>query len=577
MWRLTNLFKQAVRPRLCALYGEANVDRLLERIALVAGRYNYLEAKCSTDDPCWDEHTTMLITYGDMIQKVDEPGLQTLTKFLNDYLTDFITVVHILPFFPYSSDDGFSVIDYRRVAPNLGSWDDIETMGRDFNLMFDLVINHVSSRSKWFEDYIGSIAPARNYFIEVDPQEDISAVIRPRTSPLLTEVQTVKGKKHVWTTFSADQVDLDFSNPDVMLEMLDVLLGYINNGAKIIRLDAIAYLWKELGTPCINHPSTHELVKLLRDVIDAVTPGSLLLTETNLPHEQNVSYLGKSDEAHIVYQFSLPPLLLHTIHSGNSKDLTAWAESLEPPPVGCTFLNFTASHDGIGVRPLEGILSKKEINNLAQTITDCGGFVSSRSGEDGREHPYELNITYFDALKDPFRIEDTSWQIRRFLCSQAIMLSLKGIPAVYFHSLTGSRNNTQGVLETGMKRTVNRGRWKDDELRSLLENAGNVTSEIFEQYSDLLLKRSAIKGFHPDAEQEIHHLGDTVFAFRRLGGKYDSVLCLYNISSKKVLVECEKIIPADVSTLRDYITGEEFGLDIELNPYQFLWLEEHST
>jgi len=120
---------------------------------------------------------------------------------------------------------------------------------------------------------------------------------------------------------------------------------------RIARLDAVAFLWKELGTNCLHLPETHELVKLFRDVCEIVAPRAIILTETNVPHAENVSYFGQGDEAHMVYQFSLPPLLLHAFITGNGQYLTHWASGLEPPPAGCTFFNFTASHDGVGVRP----------------------------------------------------------------------------------------------------------------------------------------------------------------------------------------------------------------------------------
>ncbi len=574
MWRLSNSFKQALRPRLTVLYGEDAVDRLIERIALIAGRYNYLERRCSLDNPCWDERTCILITYGDMIKKSGELPLVTLRRFLLDYLRGIVTGVHILPFFPYSSDDGFSVIDYRKIDPALGTWDEIQSFSEDFRLMADLVINHVSSKSRWFDEYVGSIAPARDFFIEVEQGTDLSQVVRPRTLPLLTPVNTVKGEKFLWTTFSADQVDLNFANPDVLLEMVDIFLGYINNGAGIIRMDAIAYLWKEIGTPCINHEKTHEVTKLFRDVIDNITPGSLLLTETNLPHEQNVSYFGDGDEAHLVYQFSLPPLLLHTMQCGSAAHLTEWAQQLAPPPDGCSFLNFTASHDGIGVRPLEGLLTTEEVDQLVSTVRTCGGFVSSRIDGEGREHPYELNITYFDAMRDTERPDDISWQVLRFLCSQIIMLSLRGIPLIYFHSMTAARNNNKGVAETGAHRTINRGRWVDRELRNLLNNPKTPTAQVFRGLTDLIKKRAEHMAFHPDTPQEVLSLSDALFVVQRLPAEDKPVTCVHNVTGQRVSVDLADL-GAAVSgrdKVWDSIAEEEVSQTLILVPYQCCWL-----
>lgn len=574
MWRLTRAFRDRLQPRLEYLYGDANVHQLLERISLITGRYNFLEERCSPEEPCWNEGSVLLITYGDMILQQQEKPLVTLHRFLKDHLQGIIGGVHILPFFPYSSDDGFSVINYRKVNEQLGSWEDIETIAADFKLMFDLVLNHVSIRSRWFQDFIGSIAPARDYFIEVDPETDLSLVVRPRTSPLLTPVQTLSGKRHVWTTFSADQVDLNFANPDVLLEMLDILLGYIAHGAKIIRLDAIAYLWKDIGTRCINLPQTHEVVKLLRDVVDNIAPGAILLTETNLPHEENISYFGNGDEAHLVYQFSLPPLLLHTLQTGSSRHLQTWAASLGPPPPGCSFLNFTASHDGIGVRPLEGLLSQKEINRVVSTVRACGGLVSSRQGETGQEVPYELNITYFDAMKDPDQPEDPGLQMLRFLCSQIITLGLRGIPAIYFHSLTASRNNHEGVAATGQNRTINRGRWQDDRLRALLADEKSVTGRVFNSYCDLLSRRAQHSAFHPDTPQKIIDCPESLFVVVRTPESGPAVTCVHNVSGDNQKVPLRQLGPhfSGRETALDLIEEKEINKTLHLQPYQCAWL-----
>ncbi|MGB5736517.1 MAG: sugar phosphorylase, partial [Thiohalocapsa sp.] len=450
---------QRIRQRLGRLYGDEVLARLMHRLDLIVGRYG-VGVTCPDGEFCarWDQRDAVLICYGDMIRAggIDadgEPPLETLRRFLNERIGDALSAVHVLPFFPYSSDDGFSVIDYRAVDPELGSWHDIQKLGEDYRLMLDLVINHVSSQSHWFRAYCNGMAPERHYFIEVEPEADLSAVTRPRSSPLLRSVQTPYGKRWVWCTFSHDQVDVDFTNPDVLFEFLDILLFYVHNGAQIVRLDAIAYLWKEIGTSCVHLPQTHEVVKLLRDVLEMLQPGLVLLTETNVPHAENVSYFGAGDEAHMVYQFSLPPLLLHALSTGNAAYLTHWAANLAPPPAGCTYFNFTASHDGIGVRPLEGLLPQDEFDALVAGVEQRGGLVSRRSNPDGSTTPYELNITYFDAVGVP---GDLAASVARFLCAQTIAMSLQGVPGIYFNSLLGASNNLAGVEQTGRARTINR-------------------------------------------------------------------------------------------------------------------------
>ncbi len=579
MWRLISSFRERLQPLLERLYPEENIERLLERMALIVSRYDCLRNQCDRKtQPKWDEKSSILITYGDMVVKDNENPLITLKRFLDEYLSTSLSYIHILPFFPYSSDEGFSVIDYRQVDLDLGSWDDIEQFSENFSLMFDLVLNHVSCKSSWYHEYLGQVAPARNYFIEIDPGTDLSQVVRPRTSPLLSKAYTVHGKRFVWTTFSSDQVDLNFANTDLLFEMVDILLGYIAKGARIIRLDAIAYIWKKVGTSCINLSQAHDIVKLLRVIVDNVAPGTILLTETNVPHQENISYFGFGDEAHLVYQFSLPPLLLHTLHSGSANHLRSWAQNLELPPNGCTYLNFTASHDGIGIRPLEGLLSVDEIDHLVEIIENCGGLVSRRATLGG-EQPYELNITYFDALQNPKKLDDVDMQINRFLCSQAIMLSLQGLPAIYFHSLTATANNIQGVENSHQNRTINRSRWDDEELRRKLSEKESVMAVVFHRYVSLLQIRQQIVAFHPDTSQEILDLPDSFFGLVRGGSNGELVYCIYNISDKKQKIFLNDLGLASTNSIRvlDLITNEIVSDQIGFSPYQYYWLVVDKT
>ena len=412
-----------LRRRLLRLYGN-DAEQMLERFYMMIGRYG-VGLETLPNRKKWNEKDAVLITYADMVQDGENTPLSVLREFSNRHLKGAINTIHLLPFYPWSSDDGFSVIDYRQVAEENGTWQDVQDIGKDFNLMFDFVLNHCSSKSQWFKDYVSGIEPELNYFVEADPNEDLSEVTRPRATPLLTKVQTRAGTKHVWTTFSADQVDLNWKSPDLLFEFLDILFYYLTMGAKIFRLDAVAFMWKEIGTTCLHRPETHELVKLFRDVLEMVSPQSILLTETNVPHEENISYFGKGDEAHMVYQFSLPPLLLHGLLTESSDELTNWASNLPKLRSGCIFFNFTASHDGVGVRPLQGILDDNELNKLMEMMESRGGKVNWKSNSDGSKSPYELNITYYEAMSDP---KSASIGMRRFLCSQALALSLQGIP-----------------------------------------------------------------------------------------------------------------------------------------------------
>ena len=492
------------------------------------------------DAPTWSEKDQWVICYGDSILDEGTPPLAVLDTFLQRYLGDAISGVHVLPFFPWSSDDGFSVIHYREVNSELGEWAHIQTLASHYDLMADLVLNHVSRESLWFVDYLTGSLPGRDYFIEVDPDTDVSQVTRPRSSPLLVPISTRRGTRHVWATFSEDQIDLNFENPDVLLEFVGILLFYLQQGVRIIRLDAVAFLWKRLGTSCIHLPETHTVVRLLRAIVDEIAPGTLLITETNVPHAENISYFGLErlakgapDEAHMVYQFALPPLLLHTLTRGEATTIQTWLNSLPVLPEQCTYLNFTASHDGIGVRPLEGLLPDHERDALLELMHRFGGFVSMRSNPDGSDTPYEINITWFEAMCGTRRGPDP-WQIARFLCSQAIMLSLQGIPALYIHTLTGTLNDVEGVERSGRLRSINRRRWQLEELALLLESPSTPTHDVFHALHRLLEQRRQEPCFHPNAPQRVIDTPPELLAIERgplRNGR--RLLSLYNVTDGK--------------------------------------------
>jgi sucrose phosphorylase len=445
-----------------------------------------------------------------------------------------VSGIHILPFYPSSSDDGFSVMDYRAVDPALGTWQDIERMGESFQLMFDCVINHTSVQGEWFQAFLKDEEPYRDYFITVQGDPDLSQVARPRALPLLTEFQTISGTRRVWTTFSTDQVDLNFHTPGVLLEMIDILLSYAQRGAQFIRLDAIAYLWKELGTTCIHLPQTHAIVQLLRVVLDQVAPHVLLVTETNVPQADNISYFGDGrNEAQLVYNFALPPLVLHTLRTGDSSILSAWASGLDLPSDRTTLFNFLASHDGIGLNPVRGILSIVDIDALVDQTLAHGGLISYKQNPDGSLSPYELNINYFDALSDPSGIEPLEIQIARFMAAQAIMLSMRGLPGIYFHSFFGSRSWNEEVQLKKSNRAINREKLARLDLERQLADPNSLRSQVFERYRQLLAQRKNSAAFHPQGRQNMLDVGRGVFALLRTSpDDSQHVLCLQNITAQ---------------------------------------------
>lgn len=524
----------------------------------------------------WSQSDILLISYGNSIIEEHRTPLNTLHHFARHYLTDVISSIHILPFYPYSSDDGFSVINYRKVNPELGSWDDIQLLSRDFTLMFDLVINHVSRESLWFYDFVGNNKPACDYFIDLDPDTDVSMVTRPRNTPLLVAVNTHRGNRYVWATFSEDQIDLNFANPDVLLEYIDILFDYMSKGASMIRLDAIAFLWKQLGTSCVHLPQTHEVVKLMRSLFDHFYPDAILLTETNVPHSENMSYFGNADEAHMIYQFSLPPLLLHALNRGNASHLTKWASELPLLDNDCTYLNFTASHDGIGLRALEGVLSKREIDDLIESMHRHGGFVSMKANPNGEDTPYEINISLFDALQGT-RLGLDQWHIQRFICSQAVMLALQGIPAFYIHSLLATENDLHGVELSGRTRSINRKSWVLDDITVLLDNEQTHHAKIFSELSGLIKIRKHELCFHPKSLQEVIDLGNGLFSLLRFDSKSQrKLLAIHNLTSNPQTITIQNRPELTKTThwtnLIDNKKTTGSQPQLTLKPYQVMWL-----
>ncbi|MBR2513150.1 MAG: alpha-amylase [Halomonas sp.] len=579
-------FDKTVHHYLTHLYGPraGEVQRRLEQhLAHFRPRLPAVlpTATAAPDAPTWSEKDQWVISYGDTIVAEDAPPLAVLSEFLQRYLGERISGVHVLPFFPWSSDDGFSVIHYREVEPTLGDWAHIRELASHYDLMADLVLNHVSRESLWFVDYLAGSLPGRDYFIEVDPETDVTQVTRPRSSPLLVPVSTRRGTRHLWATFSEDQIDLNFENPDVLLELVGILLFYLQQGVRIIRLDAVAFLWKRLGTSCIHLPETHTVVRLLRAIVDEIAPGTLLITETNVPHAENISYFGLErlpegapDEAHMVYQFALPPLLLHTLTRGEASTLQNWLTNLPVLPKQCTYLNFTASHDGIGVRPLEGLLPDHERDALLELMHRFGGFVSMRSNPDGSDTPYEINITWFEAMRGTRRGPDP-WQVARFICSQAIMLSLQGIPALYLHTLTGTLNDVEGVERSGRLRSINRRRWKRDELALLLENPSTPTHKVFNTLNHLLKLRRCEPCFHPHAAQRVLPSPPNLLAIER-GPLSDGrrLLALFNVTDAQLPLESAGEAVNQALNLHDWqdlntnSRGEEAAA---LPPYAVRW------
>lgn len=552
---------QRVRSHLAKLYPGHDLDVLVPAAIEAVG---IGASPAGERPPRWTSNDAFLITYGDSVVDGDRAPLQVLEELVAKHLAPAISVVHVLPFNPYSSDRGFSVIDYDAVDPELGTWDDLDALSQSVDLMADLVCNHASSESAWFQQFLADEEPGRDYFMTAAADADISSVVRPRNLPLLNAYETAAGTRHAWCTFSADQVDLDYRNPEVLLAMLRVLDRYISHGARFIRLDAVAYLWKVLGTPCIHLPETHEVIRLWNTLLAARAPHVCIVTETNVPSAENLSYFGNRDEAHMIYNFSLPPLIINALLQGRADHLRTWMMQMPPAPPGCTYLNFLASHDGIGVRPAEGLLSDDEIGELVTAAEQAGGLHGTYDAPGG-PRPYEINVSLWDLLTPA-----------QFVCAHAIMFGVEGIPAVWINSLLAQGNDREAADASGVRRDITRARVRFDDAVAVLDDDTTTEGRAASELLRLLRVRAEQPAFDPGATQFTLQLGAGLFAFwRQSTDRTQSIFAVHNCTGDEQMLDLHRLNLIATDDWRDLISGEALTAGqttIALAPYQSVWI-----
>lgn len=510
-----------------------------------------------------NEENVYLITYGNSFKNENQNGLQSLNETIQNYLADVITDIHLLPMFPYTSDDGFSVTDYLEVNSDLGSWEDIQLLAESKRLMFDFVANHMSSKSVWFQKFLEEDSEFKSAFVEYDATFDSSNVTRPRTSPLFHEYHSESGKnKKVWTTFSEDQVDVNVDDPVMLTRLTGILLEYALRGASSIRLDAIGFLWKESGTTCMHLPEAHEIVKLWRTLLDHFAPNTQIITETNVPHVENISYLGNgNDEANQVYQFPLPPLVLYSFINENADKLQNWADGINPISKQTTYFNFLASHDGIGMRPTEGLLTDEERQTIVDRIEENYGKVSFKNNADGTRSIYELNINFSDALRA--KNDNDQLAAKKMIAAHNILLSVVGVPAIYYHSIFGSRGDLEAAKQSGINRRINRSKIDLNQLVKELE-MDPFRKQVFTGISQLIRERKKYSAFSPYGKQEILKENKQIFAVKRKGNDIETLISYTNVSAQSQSIE-------NVRGL-DVITGQQVEGSFILEPFGVSWI-----
>jgi len=563
--KISSILRTIYKPSL----NERDIDHLKDQIIQIIKKFNQNNSKKKLTI---SEKTSLVICYGDNINSNQKSSIQVFQNFFKKNLNKYFNAIHFLPFYPSSSDSGFAVKDHYKIEKRIGSWSDIKKISKSSHVMADIVINHSSARGLWFKNFLKKKRPGKDYFLTVNSKFNTSKVVRPRDHKLLKKIDIFGKSDFLWRTFSADQIDLDFKNPSVLLRFIKIMVHLVSNGVTIFRLDAIAYLWKKNGTNCINLKQTHEIVKLLRLISNLLNVETIIITETNLPEKENLSYFGKNDEANWIYNFSLPPLLIHAFLFENSSYLNKWSKKLPNAKFQNSYLNFIASHDGIGMRPTEGILNERSLNNFLKRLKKNGSKFSYRKVQNKSRKVYEANITVFDALKKSNTDPNGKFFLERYISAHAIMISFEGIPAIYFNSLFGKSNDEAKYVITGNNRDVNRYKWNHRNITKKLSDKKSKQSIFYQNLGKLLEIKRKQKAFHPNAKRLNINLGSKIFCYERISlDKKQTIICITNLSTKLQYIKINK----NLIKYRDLLGRKIFfTLDkkIKLDPCQTIWL-----
>ena len=546
-----------------------NINKLyIREIIYLINKYNTNRKK---KDFKINESTSLVICYGNSVTDGNKKSLKVFNKFYKKYLKNNFNSVHFLPFYPSSSDSGFAVKDHYKIEPRLGSWKDVKIISKNCNVMADLVINHSSARGLWFSNFLKNKSPGKDYFFTVDKNFNSKKVIRPREHKLLKKIKLSNETKYLWRTFSPDQIDLNFKNPKVLIRFIKIIFNLINNGVRIFRLDAIAYLWKENGNTCINHTNTHNIIKFIRLVCDLLKTECIIITETNLPEKENLSYFGNNDEANWIYNFSLAPILVYSLLFEDSNKITKWSKNFPIAKLNNNYLNFIASHDGIGMRPIEGILSTNTQKKFLSRLKKNGGEFSYRKVQGVRKKVYEANITLFNAFKYSDFDKSGIFGFERYMAAHTIMISFDGIPAIYFNSMFGNSNDNSKYIISGNKRDLNRYRWNKDKIEDHLKDQNSKQNKYYKNMSNILDIRSKQKAFHPNAIRKTLKLGSNFFGIKRVStDNKQSIYCITNMTSKLQLLKVNKNIFYKRNLFNSKLTKKSGKIQFE--PFQTVWL-----
>lgn len=408
-----------------------------------------------------------LITYAD---RFGGGGLSTVAELLNGVLAGAFTGVHLLPFYsPYDgADAGFDPSDHSTVDPRLGSWDDVRHIAQNHDVMADLIANHISDDSRQFLDflersdsskYAGMFLESTSVFPNGPSEADLASIYRPRPgAPFVDKTFPDGSTRSMWATFTPHQIDLDVTHPNAWQYLLDVLNHLAGAGVAQVRLDAIGYAVKTPGTSCFMTPHTAEFIKHLGSEVRARGMESLLEIHSHYSDQVDASSLADR-----IYNFALPPLVLHALYTGAVGPLRDWLQA--SPRNAVTVLD---THDGIGVIDVgpdgenPGLLSTPQMDELVSGIHAASNGESrlATGAVASNVDLYQVNCTFYSALG---RDDD------RYLLARLVQFLAPGLPQVYYAGLLAAPNDMNLLARTGVGRDINRPYYTCAEIAAELE------------------------------------------------------------------------------------------------------------
>jgi len=448
----------------------------------------------------------MLITYADSFGK----NLKELKDMLDTYFKREIGSIHILPFFPSSGDRGFAPLTYEKVDPAFGTWEDIDDIAKDYELMYDFMINHLSRRSDYFLDFIEKHDASeykdmflrfKNFWPKGEPTKEEVAILNKRKPHAPCEdIEFADGTtEKIWCTFSEEQMDLDM-NAEVTWDFVERSLECLmNHGASLVRLDAFAFATKKYGTSCFFiEPEMWDLMKKVQDILDRRNIPMLPEIHDHYKIQEKIA-----DHGYYVYDFALPVLVLHTIYSGSGKQLKNWLNI-------CPRNQYTTldTHDGIGTVDVKDLLTNEEIDEVCNKTLEQGANFKMDFSAKANNKPvvYQINCTYFSAVGSE----------EAYLLSRAIQFFAPGIPQVYYVGLLAGENDYILMNRTDFPRNISRHNYMVEEIRE------EVKKPIVRDLCKLMRFRNEYPAF--DDACIIEDTEDHILKIRRSSGGFEAIL-----------------------------------------------------